>query len=464
VLENRTTYMGIALLVTTVAGIGVAKANGADLKSSTENTYRKQCEELLGQRAIADADADLCVRADLITFGHVGWDFADEDLEFYGQRTTASSLFPFLFYGKRDVSDDTDSLKGGIAAQANFTFVQPTAANPAVGYVSLQFSTDGDFGSIDSIFDDQNIYNDGDIDLYPGVVREAWVRKGGLSFGIQPSKFDFMRSGFSLFPGYATKKSLASIGYTHRITEDFSVGVAFEDGTQRERDDGVLARYDDDDFLRVDPVLLLRGRTSSAVYHLSGALHQADWDGTPFGIPDAREWGGAVRAGVLLHLQRLYGKSAGGFWQKGRLLASAAYARGAMDYLGIPDFAVDYVARQDGTLDLAEGVSGVVSYEYPFAPTIRGIATGSGFHVDMRGEGHLLSGCACNALTELDYDMNVYGAKAQLALEKVLSTTTAIGAEVSFHWTKASGNYNGFETDAVTVQYPEVKAYFTRRF
>jgi hypothetical protein len=463
VLKNRSNDICRAALVTAVASIGITEANGSDVKSPAQNTYYQQCEQLLGKRAIADADADLCMRADLITFGHAGWDFAKEDLEFYGQRTTGSSLFPFLFYGKRDVSEETDSLKGSIAAQANFTFVQPTASNPAVGYVSLQFSTNGDFGSVESIFDEQNIYNDGDIDFYPGVVAEAWVRKGGLSFGIQPSKFDFMRSGFSLFPGYATRKSLASIGYTHRITEDFSVGVAFEDGTQRERDDGVLARYDDD-VLRIDPVLLLRGRTGSAVYHLSGALYQADWNGTPFGIPDTTEWGGAVRAGILLHLDRLIGNNSESSWQKGRLLASAAYAQEAMDYLGIPDFAVDYVARQDGTLDLAEGVSGIVSYEYPLAPTIRGIVTGSGFHVEMGGEGHLLSGCTCNTLSELKYDMNVYGAKAQVAMEKVLSTKTSVGAEVSYHWTKATGNYNGFDTDSVTVEYPEVKAYFTRRF
>lgn len=457
-MKNRLLQICVVVLATSFAGVDVSNATDEDAFSSAQHEYYQQCKKRLGKRAIVYVDAELCMRADFLTFGYVGWDFAEKDLVFYGQRTTASSLFPFLFYGKQDVSDETDTLKGGLSAQANFTFVEPTLIRPAVGYISLEFSTEGDF---DSLFDKQNVYNYGEVNLYPGIVKQAWVRKRGLSFGIQPSKFDFMRSGFSLFPGYAGKESLASIGYTHKVNKNFSVGVAFEDGRQREREDGVLAHYDDDEF-RVDPVLLLRARQGLAVYHLSGALHTVDWDGTPFGIRDKSELGVAVRAGILLDLNRRRGKGADDI--SGRFLASVAYANGAMDYLGIPDFAVDYIARQDGTLDLSEGVSAVGSYEYPFSPTLRGIVSGSGFYVNMGSEGHLLPSGPGLPLTKLGYDMNVYGAKFQLSLEKVLSTTTFIGAEASYNWTKADGAYNELDTDGTTVQYPEIKAYFTKRF
>ena len=55
----------------------------------------------------------------------------------------------------------------------------------------------------------------------------------------------------------------------------------------------------------------------------------------------------------------------------GRVMLSAAYADGALSYLQVPFFNVDYIADQDGTIRRSKGFSAVVAYEHLWTPTLK---------------------------------------------------------------------------------------------
>ena len=291
------------------------------------------------------------------------------------------------------------------------------------------------------------------------MVEQAWFRLRGLTVGIQPSIFDFMRPGYAPFPGYATRDTTASISYSYR-EKDWSLAFAVEDGGRRDMFDGLLASYDSD--VRADFVTQLRARQKGIVYHASVAVHNIDDNALdPIGLKTEDAYGLAGRIGVEFKWAWLGDRKDPTDDTQMRLMFSVAAAEGALGYLGVPLFATDYVAETDGDLSLSKGMSAITSVEYAWATGWSVSATLSGFALHMDGSGFI----GPHAMPfDMAMDVDVYGAKLQVGAQKILDAQTKVGAELAYTWTRAESSINGFDLNTEVVSYPELRAFLARRF
>jgi hypothetical protein len=397
-------------------------------------------------------------------FGYIGQDFANTDIALEGLRLPTvgnpNPTIPMLVYYEDDVSDRTKHVEIGGGITANLKLGWDTEHGPLLGYVSVGAYSDGEFaGGINDVFGTQNVYNDGDWYFYPGgFVRQAWLKYGGLMVGIQPSKFDLVHSGYSPFPGYATKDTVASAAYTFR-GKNTSLSLAVEDATHRYYEDGVLADYEDGHH-NPDIVGLVRHRHKNMLLHGSVALHSINDEAAEncCGVAADQEFGWAASAGAEWRFGWRNDREDPTDDRYAKFMIAAAFSEGAIGYLGIPFFATDYVARADGRIDLSRGISGVASYEYIWNRKFKTSVTGSGFWVESASTGELMDNI------DLSFDVDVYGAKLQLGAEYLLRKDLVVGGEVAYNWSWAEGSYSGYDGDRISVDYPEVKAYIAYKF
>ena len=218
--------------------------------------------------------AGVCIKHEMSAFAYTGMDFAQSDIEMKGDRFSVpmnGKQLPLLTYYEKDVSDDTEYPKIGGGITNDVTVVRDTKGGPLVGFFSGALYTDGDFSSSSNLVDDQNIYNEGTMNFYPGVIQQAWMRYQGMQVGIQPSLFDFIGTGYNTFGGYASRDSTMAIAVSKKF-ENGSVAFSLEDSSRRDRQDGVLANYDES--IMVDPVVQFRTRHKNALFHASAAVHR----------------------------------------------------------------------------------------------------------------------------------------------------------------------------------------------
>lgn len=422
------------------------------------------CKKKYGPNYIAFATTSglsSCIQYSLSAFGYTGKDFAQNDLKLHGDRIWLPSgrQLPLLTYSKDDVSDDTSGAELGGGVTADVTVIHDTTNGPLVGYLQVGASTDGNFGGNgSSLADEQNIYNNGTVNIYPGVIQQAWVRYQNVQAGVQQSKFDFLYSGFSAFPGYAVKRRTLAAAAT-KNWGDVSLSVAAEDSSQRQMEDGVIANYDEEFY--VDPVVQLRARYYNGIYQASGALHRVTFDGADYGMDDKQTWGVAGRVGAVYEFHQNVDKDSGEFDHVSRFMVTGAAAKGALGYLGIPNLAIDYTVNGQDDMELSTGASGVVAFDHMFTAETRGSITASGFVVDMRTDSNDILDMPSGQSVYFDQNVKVYGALLQLDVEHQLRPNLMIGAEASYTWTKAKGDYNDYEANDVVVDYPEIKAYMS---
>lgn len=431
----------------------VTKANDAD----------KRCQRKWGRQFRSLGVGDVCVRYEGSVFGFLGKEFTDKDVVMEGRRLwSGSSGSPLVTARLKDVSDETDDIDVGGGLLNDISLVRDTPWGPALGFIQVGLFSEGDLGSINTIFDSQNIYNDRDeLTLYPGIFEQAWLRLRGLTVGIQPSQFDFMRPGYAPFPGYATRDTTAALAYNYR-QKDWSLAVAVEDGRRRDMDDGILARYDRNAEIRPDFVTQFRARQKGIVYHASLAVHDID-DETldDFGIQSDEDFGLAGRLGIEFKWSWMRDRKNPLDDEQVRLMFSIAAAEGAIGYLGVPMFATDYVTENDGGLSLSSGISGIASVEKAWATGVSVSATLSAYALQMQSHGSIGPD---SMPFHMSTDVDVYGAKLQIGAQKVIDAKTKIGAEVAYTWTRAESALNGFDLNPVEVSYPEVRGYIARRF
>lgn len=456
---HRTTRKSIVIALAAFAGLAAAVpfafAGGAPAEAGEDARCKR-----LGPQFFYVEKAGACVKYEASLFAFTGMDFAQNDIELNGDRINlplTGKQLPLLTYGKEDVSEDTEYPKLGGGISNDVTVVRETKSGPLVAFASLGLFTDGDVSGQEDLVDDQNLYNDGSINLYPGVIQQAWIRYQGVQLGIQPSKFDFISAGYSAFPGYASRDRSFAVAATKNLG-DVSLSFSLEDSARRNRDDGVIANYDEDFML--DPVLQFRGRHKNGLYHASAAIHRVTFDGEDFGMDNEGSWGLAGRVGLMYEFRSKGDPKVSGDEELSRVMATVSAARGALGYLGIPNLAIDYTVDGEGDMELSDGVSGLVSYMHMLDEKTKLSFTASAFWAGMIVDE--------TVLVELDdYDfgidqqVEVRGAKLQAGIERRLRPNLIVGSEAAYTWTEARGEYDGYDADVVTVNFPEVRAYLS---
>lgn len=407
---------------------------------------------------------DACMKYDVSAFAFGGMDFAQNDIEMQGDRIflpLVGTQLPLLTYSKKDVSDDTEYPKLGGGITADVTVVRETKGGPLVGFFSAGLYSDGDLSGSEDVFDDVNVYTDGTMNFYPGVIQQAWLRYQGVQAGVQQSKFDFISAGYNAFPGYSSRARTLAVNATKNFG-DTSLSLSFEDSSVRDMDDGVIANYEES--FMVDPVLQFRGRHKNALFHASGAIHRITFDGEDFGMDDEDSWGAAGQAGAMFEFRSKGDPKVKGDEELSRLMMSVSVAQGALGYLGMPDFAVDYTVNGDGNMDLSRGASGLVSYMHMLDERTKLALTASGFWSKMTiDETQLVE--RSEIAFAIGQEVEVTGAKVQAGIERVVRPDLLVGAEASYTWTTATGfvttAYDDYDMDTLTVNFPEVRAYLS---
>jgi len=147
-----------------------------------------------------------------------------------------------------------------------------------------------------------------------------------------------------------------------------------------------------------------------------------------------------------------------------RLMMSVSVAQGALGYLGMPNFAIDYTVDGDGDMNLSKGASALVSYMRMLDERTKLALTASGFWSKMTiDETQLVERPEIEFA--LGQEVEVAGAKVQAGIERVMRPDLMVGAEASYTWTTATGfvtsAYDEYDLDVLTVNYPEIKAYLS---
>jgi hypothetical protein len=268
-------------------------------------------------------------------------------------------------------------------------------------------------------------------------VDQAWISAFGVTAGLRTSVFDFS-SGLTYSGGYASSRVVNQIAY-EKSFGPASLAVSAEDGRSRRYEDGVWASYGG----QTVPDLVLRGRITPdwGVVHLAGALH------TIHDAPTGRSSVAfAVNAGVEVRQDwgKLFNKDGGPF---GRFQLTAAYADGALDYLGVPRFSTDYVLDADGSLSKTRGVSAGLSYEHIVRPDLKLTAGVSAYRTKT---------------SLINFDWTTRGALAQLGIEYNPFAGTYLGAEVNYFWDQSRGVYYAIPGDRPTVDFVNAMVYLRR--
>lgn len=199
--------------------------------------------------------------------------------------------------------------------------------------------------------------------------RNMRVEFGGLTAGLTQSFFDFYGNANVLGTDPGTigdQTQLPLLGYTWSLANGYTAQLSIEDSAVR--DVGVLsadATVPSDSFrpaTRLPDFVGTFGQNADwGQFQLSGALHQiAAGAGSDSVIgTSSHEWGYALQAGVMFNLPQIATGDT--------LYLQAAYADGAISYLGLIDPSGDFTApdafvRGDGSLARARGWSVVGQY------------------------------------------------------------------------------------------------------
>lgn len=246
---------------------------------------------------------------------------------------------PTADYETADIREEFNGLSshGDIALQAT----SDTEQGPLVASIRLRGTSDG--GS---------------------ELREAYIDWAGLTAGFRYSAFDFS-TGYAESAGLSSDRTTNLFAFTAEPAPDLTVTVSLEDAIPRRFEDGEWAQYSGQSI--PDLVAAIDYAPERGWVHAAAALHH---------VSDLRgsqsELGWAGILGVERQLRD-------GDRPSGRILLTGAVARGALDYLGIPVNAPDYIRDEFGELRLSSGLSGLASYEHYWSSKVRSAITASAY-------------------------------------------------------------------------------------
>lgn len=272
-------------------------------------------------------------------------DFARFDLQAQSVRNTDGSVSATI---RKSPRAREHKASGTLLIRPHLSAVAPTDYGPLWVHVRPSKS---------SVSDDLR-----DFSTSPMFVDDAWVSVGALTVGRRFSFFDY-NPGFGYKPGYTSYRTTNLFALTAPLSDGLAATFSVEDGASRRRDDGIWALYEKPRL--PDLVEAIHFNRDWGNAHASVALHPITHDGL-LGCActeESRALGFAGSAGA--EYRQKFGETFG------RIMVSAAVADGALDYLGIPRFAPDYISDADGAIRKTKGFSAIASYEHVWRRSLR---------------------------------------------------------------------------------------------
>ena len=297
---------------------------------------------------------DACARLGLDTTVELGHQFVRHDLDVEPLR--GDDGIAFVNYGAYAREFDKHKVIGSGLVRPNLFLFAPTAYGP----LSVNVRVSGQ-----AVADNLNR-----VSTEPLFVDDAWASLGPATVGRRFSFFDY-NPGFTYKPGYTSYRTTNLIGLTSPIGSGVEASLSLEDPSSRRREDGIWAAYAKGRLPDLVGSVRVNGNWGNA--HASFALHevtQPDGVGCPC---ETREIGFAGLAGF--EYRQKFGET------HGRVMVTGAVADGALDYLGIPRFAPDFITHM-GSLRTTRGASALVSYEHVWRPDLRTAVSFSWYGTD----------------------------------------------------------------------------------
>jgi hypothetical protein len=286
--------------------------------------------------------------------------FARRDLIIETGRTDDGSIV--ASYGAISRDSDRHVMGGTLQLRPHFSAVSPTDYGPL--WLHLRASTSSFAEDLHRVFVNEPFLDD------------AWASVGAFTVGRRFSYFDY-NPGFGFKPGYTSYRTTNLVALSSPVSQGLSVTLAVEDGSARQREDGVWSSYKG---WRPDLVAAIHLNQGWGNAHASFAAHEITHDSSVcVCTPEAETFGFAGLAGF--EYRHSFGET------HGRILITGAVAEGALDYLGVPRFAPDYIADADGQLRKTKGYSALASYEHVWRPNLRTVVSLSTYGTSTSADG-----------------------------------------------------------------------------
>lgn len=396
-----------AALCAVTLGSGGAKAGASDEGADSLSSCAKA-----GPGFKKLPDSGVCIRLGIDSTLELHEDITRHDLAIETSRASDGS--PGVAYEKVSRTTGRETLGGNLLLRPSVAAVAPTEYGPLTVFIRGGNIWYGD--------DRDRVVSSG-----PVFLDDAWVSLGGVTAGRRFSFFDY-NTGFNYKPAYGSYRTTNLVAYTASLGSSVTGTLSLEDGFSRRTEDGVWANYGRSQ--TPDLVGALQVDRSWGNAHASVALHDIrpeTW--LPCAcLPDGRALGVAGSAG--LEYRQKFGDT------YGRMVVAGAVAEGALDYLGIPRFAPDYIVDADGSIRKTKGFSALVSYEHVWRPNLRTSASFSVYGTNTHGS---------------DLKWSSLGTLGQLGVEYMPIPNLIVGAEYSHYWdsVKAGGASSGAPRAAV---------------
>lgn len=298
-------------------------------------------------------------------------------------------------------------LRIGGRVRAEYRYVEPryTAAGNgrlrdvtgfrALGRLNVDTRTETAYGTLRAFF---RYDVDGRTGSYgtteAAALDKAYIQFAGITAGRGQSFFDFYADdinwGTGVMSGLGSDNGRANqLAYTATFGGGFSATIAIEDRNQRSVGPASYAQAGE----RIpDVVANVRYESGWGAAQLSGAIHQMNSAALAFGQRVDGEYGFAVQAGVKINLPML---------AKGDVLwLQAAYAQGALNYLGVGNsasigplatFFTDGVLTTSGSIKKTDGYGLTAAFTHYWTPSWRSSIIGNYTHVDFSNNVNVLN-------------------------------------------------------------------------
>ena len=451
---------------TSIQSVPEAASSGLDIGASQSKP--KGTSRGCGRSGVA-LFSGICASTGAFTMGFVSKDFAQKDIGVIGTRFFTPFVVgggggaPLAFYHLQDVARQTESLGYGGLVSTHILLKRQSEEMAFSAFLRLTVDGRSNYDESGNFSFDVDAL---DTDYYGDIVEEAWVQVNGIKIGVQQSAFGFNRTPSVLTPGYTSVVTTKAASITFRPGLNTSLTIAAEDPERRIRSDGVLSRSTATDM--PDVIGLIRHATPSTLYHFSGAFHRAaDSVVAEFaGGREKRVSGFAISAGAQTRVlwSDLFGPIARQII--GRASITAAYAEGALGYLGTPFFAPDYVVNSDGSVDRSSGWSAVASYDHMVTKNVKANLNYSYFSTSMNSSSNPIFPDLGGAIKQpgLEFETRIQGSVLQAGLEYIPRANLILGVEAGYTWTAAEGTYSGAPGANITAKFPHLGAYVQYRY
>ncbi|WP_011582229.1 MULTISPECIES: porin [Chelativorans] len=199
------------------------------------------------------------------------------------------------------------------------TYADDTLSARSRAELNFDARTPTEYGDLRSVI--RITANDDSISGRSMGLDRAYIQFAGLTAGLVPSFFDYVRPYNFDNPATVSSRPLKLIGYTYEINKYLSATLSLEDATARSAGLGIGGDYDVQTI--PDVVANIRLQDDWGGAQAQAAIHQIRGAGALAQV--GTDYGWAVGAGVEIKLPVLSPRD--------RLLLIATYVDGAVDYI-----------------------------------------------------------------------------------------------------------------------------------